>query len=103
QKGNLVFSSKFDAPDSESYDELWARLSSEPRWSSEEVSPLTPTASDPLRAQLDGSIEVKLLHGGTVLRRASFEGLALMRKSAANEKWFLPESELKRAKVQVNE
>ncbi len=98
QGDELVLRTLFDAPDSEGPAYLWQRAGEEPFASEEEVAQVESDADDPLRATITGTVRVRILHVDNVQTSAALTGLTLVRDSSESSKWYLPESEVQRAK-----
>ncbi|MDA9859061.1 hypothetical protein N9D23_13150 [Rubripirellula sp.] len=75
----LVLRTTFDAPDSEPPAELWKYASEEPFSMDDtlpEISAESPTA---LEATIEGSVQIKIVHGDQIMTSASFETVRLVR------------------------
>ncbi len=94
----IVLETHFDAADTSTTSELWDASGERPV-STQLASPaLQPTDADPLRAQLSGPVEIRLVHVDHLEARASLKNLTLVRSSPTADDWRLPATEIQRAK-----
>lgn len=97
QDDQLVLRTTFDAPDSEPPAELWEYASEKPFAVDEslpEISTESPTA---LEATIEGSVQIKIVHGDQTMTTASFETVRLVRGNS-DSGWHLSAEVAKAAK-----
>lgn len=92
----LVLSNQFDAPDNESAQKFWNRASRPAFSTQEDKLGVEASSEDPLRAELTGSIVVKIFHGANEMTTASLDRLILMREKQDTPFWYIAPGEVKR-------
>jgi len=98
QNDQLILRTTFDAPDSEGPADFWRRAGVEPFASDENVARVKHDEGNLLRATISGAMRIRILHGETVMTRASLNDLTLVRKTHESSRWYLSEEEVQRAK-----
>ncbi len=97
QNERLMLRTMFDAPDREGPADFWRRAGAEP-FASEDIGlRVKPDADDPLRANLTGSVQIKIVHVDKVMTSATLTNLVLQRTTPAGLQWYLPPEEVQRA------
>ena len=98
QAETLVLKTHLDAGDTSTTSEIWDACGESP-FSTQVATPaLQPTDVNPLRADLIGPVEIKILHVDNLEASASLKNLILMRSSPTADDWRLPAGEIQRAK-----
>ena len=94
--GALVLTTGFDASDSAPLKEIWANAARPPFSADSASSTVVPTADDPLKAKLKGTVSLRIIHVDRLITSAAVPDLELKRDNPGDHKWYLPESELQR-------
>jgi hypothetical protein len=74
---------------------VWRYLGKEPLWVKKGVQ-VTADAAEPLRANLKGSLVIRLQHVDRLIVESKAADLTLIRADPSSEKWFLPAQEVER-------
>lgn len=94
----LVLETHFDADDRSTTSEIWDASGERP-FSTQVAAPaLQPTDADPLRAELSGPVEIRIVHVDNLEASVRLENLTLVRSSPTADDWRLPAAEIQRAK-----
>jgi len=96
---STVLSTSFEAPDRQGGEQLWDRAGEAPFSTDTSLPPLPVDPADPLRAQIPGPIEVRILHAGRVETRATLTHLVVIRDAPTSRSWYLPPSEVSRVRA----
>ena len=92
----VVLETSFDVADTASTAEMWDAAGKAP-FSTKSAS-LTAQEDDPLRAVLEGPVEVRISWVAEVETTVRVEGLVLVRSDASKDDWHLSADEVRRAK-----
>lgn len=95
--GEVLLSTTFDVLDTSTEAEIWDSAGEVPF--STEVDGLAPSGTDPLRAEIEGTLHVRILWTDTVESDVTLEGLRLVRSAHDSSDWRLPSAEIRRAKA----
>ncbi len=95
QDGHVLLSTSFDVPDTSTESEIWNCAGEAPF--STEVDSVAPSASDPLRAEIQGEVQIRILWTGSLEATATLQDLQLIRSAESADDWHLPAEEVRRA------
>ena len=87
----------FDVVDTSTEAEMWDSAGEVP--SSTRVSAIAPSGADPLKAELEGPVQIRILWTDRLECSATLDGLRLVRSGPGAHDWRLPPEEIRRAKV----
>ena len=95
--GEVVLRTSFDVKDSASDARTWEASGEVPF--STKIDALEPSSEDPLRAELEGPVRVRMHHRVTGELAATVDGLVLVRSAADANDWRMPPEEVERTKT----
>ncbi|MFT6110452.1 MAG: hypothetical protein ACJA2W_003378 [Planctomycetota bacterium] len=95
--GEVILSTTFDAADTSTAAKIWDSAGEIPF--STEVDRVEPSKSDPLKAEIEGTVQIRVLWTDKVESTVTLEGLLLVRSARDADDWRLTPAEIGRAKV----
>jgi len=98
QGGEIILATLFDADDSSTASEIWDASGERPFATEVAATSLGQSEASPLKAELTGSVEIKITHTTNLQTSATLTGLTLVRSAPASDDWRLPAAEITRAK-----
>ncbi|MAE45726.1 MAG: hypothetical protein CMJ86_02435 [Planctomycetes bacterium] len=94
----VILATMFDVSDRSTVSEIWDAAGEKP-FSTEVVAPtLVASKESPLKTELSGPVEIRILHTTSLETSVTLTGLILVRTTSESEDWHLPVSEVRRAK-----
>jgi hypothetical protein len=95
QDDEVLLSTTFDVGDTSTEAEIWDSAGEVPF--STKVDAIEPSDADPLTAEVEGSVQIRILWTDSVESAVTLEGLRLVRSAPESDDWRLPSAEIRRA------